>query len=227
MKSPNIKRALILRASIVIAGGFSFVYYFATSPFSTIIFYFTIQSNILVFVYYLVSLYHTYRTYKAGKIDLNYRPAIRGFVTLMITITGVVFAVILAPILYTSTPEQLGDFGVNQTAWRLFCSGLLHYYIPLAVILDWIFFCKKGYYRYKTTLLWFGYPLAYIVMVYVRAPFISDPTKKYIYPFFNPDIMKEWLIPGIAFLWVFFAGVAYFYVFLDNHLAKKKELNDG
>ena len=218
MSEKKEKWMLALRLSILISGGFSLVYYFATSSFMTIIFYFTVQSNILVFCFYLASLLHAYRSNKVGVTDWDYQPKWRGFITLMITITGLVFATILAPILSTTSPEQLGDFGTNQTPVRLFCSGLLHYYIPIAVIADWILFAKKRQYRLKTTLYWFRYPLAYIAMVYIRAPFISDSHRQYIYPFFNPDIMQGWLIPFIAFLWLFFSCVAFLYVYLDKKL---------
>lgn len=224
MLKTSDKWALALRLSIVTIGGFSLFYYVISSNLLNILAYFTFQSNLFVFLYFMASLKHTYHQSKAGKMDWDYKPNLKGFVTLMIAITGIVYAFILTPLLLTSTPEELMAFGMQQTPLRTIRSIILHYYIPFAVIMDWLFISKKGVYTFRKTFPWLFYPLAYILMIYLRAPFINDPVEKYIYPFFDPALMQGWLIPFILFLWLFFSGVVYLFVYFDQCLAKKKNL---
>jgi hypothetical protein len=218
MSNKQNKQMITLRISVVVCGIFALSYYLISATNASIVFYFTIQSNLLVLGYYLASFYHVYQSAKFNKIDWDYAPKWRGFITLMITVTGVVFAVILAPILSRLPAEDLGDFAVSPSLWKNLSSFMLHYYIPAAVIADWFFFAKKGQFSFKTTLSWFIYPLLYIIMVYVRAPFVENALTKYLYPFFNPEVMGIWLVPFTILLWLFFSGVAYLYVFLDNKL---------
>jgi hypothetical protein len=142
----------------------------------------------------------------------------------MITITGVVFAVILAPIISRMDPASLGDFIGDRSPIKLFFSAMLHYYIPFAVIVDWVFFAKKKQYRIKATIIWFVYPFSYIIMVYIRASIVGPVLSQYIYPFFNPTTMGKWLIPFILLLWVFFTGVSFLYVYLDQKLNEKTSI---
>lgn len=218
MLTKRNKLMLGLRISIVVSGLFAIGYYVLNARNASIIFYFTIQSNVMVLIFFTFSLYHTYQSRNETIIEWDYAPLWRGFITFIISITGVVFAIILAPILSRLPAEELGEFAVSPSGLKNFCSVLLHYYIPAAVIADWFFFAKKGQYTFKTTLRWFGYPLLYILMVYIRAPFVSDGFTKYLYPFFNPNTMGVWLVPFILLLWGFFTGVAYLYVFIDHKL---------
>jgi len=125
--------------------------------------YFTILTNLLVVLTFIVSavaLAH-------GKNKSL--SAIRSAVTVYILIVGIGFALLLS-----------GLDGVTFSAvpWD---NAVLHYIIPVAVLLDFIF--DRPYRtRFTKALWWLAYPFAYLVYTLLR----GAVTGWYPYPFLNP-----------------------------------------
>lgn len=102
--------------------------------------YYTTLSNLLCLVYfaYLIS---------TKKVETG---NFKGAVTLAITVTMLIYWLILAPY----------SFNVHG-AFEMTGALSVHLFLPLAVILDWIFFDQKGQFTKKAPVYWLAIPLSY------------------------------------------------------------------
>ncbi len=132
--------------------------------------FFTIESNILA-VILLVGL----GIYQLIDKKLPGAAYYRGAVTLYMTMTGIIYVLLLSGsevALQTTLP------GVNF---------ILHYLIPAVILLDWLVFPPEERLSWRIALLWLIYPLVYLVYSLVR----GNLTDWYPYPFINP-ITNGW-----------------------------------
>lgn len=132
--------------------------------------FFTIESNILgVFILLSLGL-----ATLAGKSDERFA-FVRGAVTLFMTMTGIIYVLLLA-----------GHEAELQTTipWVNF---VLHYLMPVAFVIDWLLFPPKQHIRFTRALAWVIFPIAYLVYSLGRGAF----TGWYPYPFLNP-ITNGW-----------------------------------
>jgi len=85
-------------------------------------------------------------------------------------VTGIVFSLLLS-----------GIEGVALTAvpWD---NIVLHYIIPIAMVVDWIADSPSRRIEFKKALVWLAFPLAYLVYSLIRGPIVNW----YPYPFLNP-----------------------------------------
>lgn len=128
--------------------------------------YFTIETNILVFVTLLLSAV-ALAAGKNGRLDI-----LRSAVTVYILIVGIGFAVLLA-----------GTDGVKLTAvpWD---NIVLHYIMPVAMLVDFLVDRPKSKLSFKKSLLWLLFPVVYVGYSLLRGPIVGW----YPYPFLNPDV---------------------------------------
>ncbi|MBY8984167.1 MAG: Pr6Pr family membrane protein [Candidatus Lokiarchaeota archaeon] len=112
---------------------------------------------------------------------------LKGAFTMYITITFVVFAVLLSPF---SQP----------TGFAAFNNLVIHYIIPIAFIVDWVLTETKMRYKWSYLPYWILYPLCYIVFAVIHGTF----TGNYVYYFLD--------ISALGFL-VFFLFVSVLIVF--------------
>ncbi|MFZ1250384.1 MAG: Pr6Pr family membrane protein [Candidatus Microsaccharimonas sp.] len=127
--------------------------------------FFTIQNNIFVVIALLLSAVVTASGKKSRALDL-----FRGFTTVFIIVVSVGFALLLA-----------GLQGVALTAvpWD---NTVLHYIIPIAVLVDFLIDRPTAKFSFKKNLSWLLYPAAYFLYTMVRGAI----TGWYPYPFLNP-----------------------------------------
>ena len=127
--------------------------------------YFTIESNILAVVTFLLSAFFLFAGKKNKKLDF-----LRGAATFFMVVTGIVFAVLLS-----------GIEGIVLTAapWD---NIILHYLIPIAIVIDWIVDGPSVKLSYRKALLWLVFPVAYVAYSLIRGPIVNW----YPYPFLNP-----------------------------------------
>ena len=127
--------------------------------------FFTILSNILAFTTLFVGAYYL----ASGKNRKN-SDILRGAATLYMVITGIVFSLLLANI-----------EGATLTAvpWD---NTVLHYIMPVALLVDWIIDRSKIKLSNKTALLWLMFPIVYVVYSLIRGSIVGW----YPYPFLNP-----------------------------------------
>ncbi len=143
-------------ATIIERGRFSPVNFFS---------YFTIETNILVFVTLLLSAIAVAMG-KNSKLDV-----LRSAVTVYILIVGIGFSVLLA-----------GIEGITLTAvpWD---NVVLHYIMPVAMLIDFLIDRPKRTIQFKKSLPWLLFPVVYVTYSLIRGAL----TGWYPYPFLNPE----------------------------------------
>lgn len=167
--------------------------------------FFTVQNNILVFITLLPSA-----LVLASKKSPRWLDILRGLSTVYILVVGIGFAVLLS-----------GLQGVALTAvpWD---NTVLHYIIPVALLVDFIIDRPKKRISFKTGLVWIVYPLIYVAYSLIRGAI----TGWYPYPFLNPanggygsiaTAVSGLVILGIALIWL----VTWVSVFGASHSKKK------
>lgn len=122
--------------------------------------FFTIESNILAIILLVL----------VGFKQQGSRLAVfRGAVTLYMTMTGVIYALLLS-----------GNEVALQTTipW---VNAVLHYMLPAAILADWLLFPPSRGVNPRTVFWWLAYPLAYVIYSLVR----GHVTGWYPYPFLN------------------------------------------
>lgn len=134
--------------------------------------FFTIESNIVVMVVCLFLVANPLRSgvwWEVARLNA----------LLAITITGIVFAVILAP-------------QVNLTGWALVATIGFHYISPWATVLGWLIFGPRPRFRWSTVAGAFILPVGWLIYIFVQGTF----THWYPYPFL--DVTRLGL--GVALL---------------------------
>jgi hypothetical protein len=151
--------------------------------------YFTIQSNLAV------GLLAGYAGWLAWRRQPDPPPAVKGAVTLYITITAVVFHLVLAnpasPFAMAQPDRDLVAAAGNQ---------LLHTIVPLLALLDWVLFDPRGRLRPRYALYWLAFPLGYLAFALVRGLIVGS----YPYPFLDAGALGY---GGVGLSTVFFAVV--------------------
>lgn len=174
--------------------------------------YYTILSNILCFIYFAVLVIAQRKKENA---------LIRGAVTMCITVTGLVYHFMLGGFMGTAAGA-----GVHVTALSV-SNILVHYVVPILVILDYFLFVPKGQYKSLYPLAWLVLPYAYFAFSMVRAEVSTrtftgfGATSRYPYPFLDVDLYgwdKVLLI--VLAVTVAFIALGYIVYVLDRLLGK-------
>ncbi len=122
--------------------------------------YFTLQSNLIVAIYFAIYLIGNYKNKKFFNKMI-------GGVTTYISITFVVFFIILEPIF---SPEGLSLAG-----------SILNHYVTPILVLGFLYEFRIDYtLKNKDIKIWIIYPIIYLCFLIVHGLF----TKDYLYPFF-------------------------------------------
>lgn len=145
--------------------------------------FFTIESNIIAGLVFILSA--------LAILVLGAQPKLlvflRGAATLYMMITGIVFAVLLAGL----------DVELTAVPWD---NIVLHYIIPLAIVIDWILDPPQVRIPFNVALIWFCFPILYLVYSLVRGGIVGW----YPYPFLNPGTNGYggviWVSLGIVLL---------------------------
>jgi hypothetical protein len=145
-------------------------------------------------------------------------PRIKGAFTMMITVTMIIYHVLLAggkfP-LYTG-----GDF----MFWLSLI--LLHYISPLMVILDWLLLSPKRAFRLYDPLIWTAIPFAYVIAMLIRAEIggiITGIGSRFPYFFLDIDLIGWMVMSGyVAVITFGFILVGYAMVLIDRLTAKPR-----
>jgi len=127
--------------------------------------FFTVEANIFAALVLLASAFATMRNKSIMGLAL-----LRGAATLYMITTGVVFGVLLSgydPSLLTLVP------------WD---NTVLHYIIPVAVLVDWLIDVPPRRIVFKRSLIWLVFPILYLIYSLIR----GDAVGWYPYPFLNP-----------------------------------------
>jgi hypothetical protein len=129
--------------------------------------FFTVESNIFAAVILIASGVLIGRKKQPSIVTM-----LRGASTLYMVTTGIVFSVLLSGLeanLLTAVP------------WD---NIVLHYIMPVAVLVDWLVDPPRNRIRFKQAIVWLLYPIAYVIYSLVRGAMVGW----YPYPFLNPAI---------------------------------------
>jgi hypothetical protein len=149
--------------------------------------YFTNLSNIFASLVFIMSALYL-MTHKQPSVADD---IIRGAAALYMTVTGIVYVTLLSG----------EDLGLLQPWINI----VLHYVMPSAVLLDWLYQPQKSTLSTKQTLYWLIFPAAYLTYSLLRGPLANW----YPYPFLNPDKVGGYggvAVYCVAILAVFFAA---------------------
>jgi hypothetical protein len=123
--------------------------------------YFTIQSNLIAIAALLWSA-------ASGASPSPRLDSFRGAATTYLTITFVVFALLLA-----ETDVDTAVFWVDR---------VLHRILPLVLVIDWLIAPPASRITWRRAVWWLAYPLAWLAYTMVRGAL----TDRYPYPFLDP-----------------------------------------
>lgn len=127
--------------------------------------YFTIEANTFAVIVLLLSAFALYGGSKHKSI-----PLLRGASTLFMAIVGIVFPLLLS---------GLENVEFTAVPWD---NIVLHYLMPVVVVLDWLLDLPKTRIAFKRGLIWISIPVAYVVYSLIRGAIVGW----YPYPFLNP-----------------------------------------
>lgn len=149
--------ALVTEVATLVAGD-----RFAAGDFFS---YFTVEANALAVISLMLSAFAAATRTAHRGLDI-----FRGAVTLYMTTTIGIFIVLLSG--YPSSE-------LTAVPWD---NTVLHYIMPMAVIVDWLVAGRVAPIRYRSALAWLLFPVAYLVYSLIRGPIAHW----YPYPFVNP-----------------------------------------
>ncbi len=162
--------------------------------------YYTLLSNIACMIFFAALLF--------GRRDA---PRVEGAMVFCITVTGIIYATLLAP-----------DDLAEGHFWK-FDNLVLHYVSPLMVIADWVVFSARGRVRAADPLCWLFMPLGYFGYILLRSTFagdIGDTGSAFPYHFIDPAVQGGWgpMLLGVGGLAVGMAVLGYIIFFVDRLL---------
>lgn len=165
--------------------------------------YFTVLSNTLAVV--MLALLAG----RPGWDQTRWFAIFRGAVTVYMSVTAIVYAVILAP--------NLADVAVPEP-WIDWSTHLVG---PVLIVLDWFFYPPRTELEPNTLGMWLGFPAAYLAYSLIRGPIVDW----FPYPFLDPDEVGGY--GGVA-LWtggvlVVTLGLSYLYYWWANRVVAKVE----
>ena len=126
--------------------------------------YFTILANVFVSVVFIMSAWYV----AVGRKPTLTDDIMRGASILYMIIVGLVYGTLLAD----------KDVGLTLPWVNI----QLHYSMPLAVAIDWLYQPQRSKLKAKQTLAWLIFPFLYVTYTLVRGAVIGW----YPYPFLNP-----------------------------------------
>ena len=148
---------------------------------------YTFQSNFLVFLWITCEVIYIKKEEKPKFLS----SIVHGAITLYITVTLVIFALILQPLAGIEGMFEIGNM-------------LYHYIIPILVIIEWVLTHKDEEYEKKMALYWLIYPFIYLGYAMI----VELVTGQYIYFFISITEYGALVILFVALLTLFFYGLA-------------------
>lgn len=158
--------------------------------------FFTILTNLLVAIYFSLSLVKK----KEGYLSIINKSGTLTAVTVYITVVGLVYQILLRSIWEPKGMQRVVD-------------ELLHSVIPILVIIFWYLYEEKKAIAYKQILQWLIYPLIYLIFVLIRGSFSNF----YPYPFVDVvNLGLKQVLINSAGLMLFFICLSVVYIKLGK-----------
>ncbi|MDR1533234.1 MAG: hypothetical protein LBS62_13820 [Clostridiales bacterium] len=178
--------------------------------------YYTVESNILVLVTFGIFIAKTAADLRRGggsksgvSGGAGYYERYAAVVTLAITVTMLIFWVMLAPVM--------------EPAYLLAYSNLqVHTFTPLLMIFDYFLFAAPGRMKKADPWIFAAIPFAYFIQstilgfAGVRYHAFSKTPTRFPYFFVDFDLSGAWVFFYVALFTVFFMGLAYLLLWFDG-----------
>jgi hypothetical protein len=129
--------------------------------------FFTVESNALAVVSLLLSSFVAVAGGISARLEF-----FRGAVTLFMTTTILIFIVLLS---------RLPASELTAVPWD---NTVLHYIMPLVIIIDWLVVNRRQPIEFRRALLWLAFPLLYLSYSLIRGPIVGW----YPYPFMDASV---------------------------------------
>lgn len=208
------KLSFIFKLFILIMCGIGLYLNFKIFSLNESLVYFTIQSNLLCFIFYLIVIVLTLMK-KLKKNNIYY--IVKGTSTMTITITMFVYQILL------SSSDGMGAY-INH---ELECN-FVHLYVPLLIIFDYIIFGEKGNLKKHYPFIWSIILIAYLIFDIVYVSLGGTFANGNNYPYFYMNVEELGLFKvmiNCLCIYIFFVGYGYIVQWLDNKVAKLKNLD--
>ncbi len=167
---------------------------------------FTTLSNLAVAMFYIVYIVMAVKS--ACPAESCVTRYFKFLITMSIMLTGLV------------AHFMLRQMFANMNAAVKAGLTLLHYVVPIATFLDWVFFDEKGRTEWKMPLFAAAFPVLYAAVSMIAAQFITGEGK-YPYPFLDVEALGAGAVAlNIVLLAAAFLAVGYIGVFADHKLKK-------
>lgn len=208
--------SLLYKLVIVLVAGYGlFLYSGLPAQFNWGMFkYYTILSNALCFIFFILSIVRVVaQIFKTGiKGPATLAPHFKGVVTNAIIVTLLIYQFVLA-----SSPFSMDVGGGNLG------NQIVHLFVPLLVIVDWLLFDKKGFYTFGDPFLGCILPFLYFVCTVFAAEMGTRYLNgsRYPYEFINFDALGvPKVMLNVSILLLVFLAVNFVIYFIDKLLGK-------
>jgi hypothetical protein len=204
---------------LCLAGNLDLLGVFTGKPGASVLLYYTSQSNVLCLVWFGVLLARCLSDIKSrGKTgSCSYNERFSALVTLSITVTMVIFWIMLAPAMDTGS------------LWK-FASLQPHLFTPLLMIADYLLFTKPGKLTRRDPLYSALVPLGYWIQatilglsgVVYRTDETTGAAVRFPYFFIDYD-QSGWMVAVyVAVIAIFYFSTAWLLVWSDHRRARVK-----
>lgn len=190
-----------------------------TTSVSAILSYYTLQSNIICLAFFVFILIVS--AVKDDYQESDVYHLVKGCITIIIAITGLVYAIALGPIGF--------DMQIDTSGLKNFMSNfLVHRLSPILVILDYFFFDKKGKFKFYYPFLWLIIPLNYLMYVYTYSAnggkfFGIGGSRKYAYFFLDyTQIGYTGVAWAIVIMVIFILVISFLLVIVDRVVGRRE-----
>lgn len=173
--------------------------------------YFTTLSNVFVVIYFYVLAFWQISNNDEEKTCIA--PWLKGMITLSICVTGLIAHIIL-------------NKGVVPS-WKEYTAlNILHYITPFMVVIDWLFFDKKGNYKTFFPFIWCIPAYVYMIYTYISVLVLKIKVGMRVgsdYPYDFLDIAKNGIATTLSLIVVLtlcFIILGYVFLFIDQFPAR-------
>lgn len=203
----------ILALGVILTGVLRNAEVFSDTPSWSSLLFYTMISDLICLGWMLLLVVRT-----AGDIRLHGAhgtstpsPRWSGAVMMAITVTMLIYLVVLVPTRYAA-----GDTDVFSLT-----DNLIHVATPILLILDWLLFVPKGSFRWIDPVLWTLIPYVYLAWAFVYGALGGEftPGQRYPYPFMDVAALglggvTTWIVA----LTIALIAVGFVYVVADRAL---------
>ena len=169
--------------------------------------FFTILTNILV----ALALTFPWLAPQSRAGQFFDRPSVRTAILAYIIIVAVIYHYLLAKLW-------------NPQGWQLLADTIEHVVTPALYVIDWVLFVPKGTVKWKSAVVWLGYPLVYAAYSLIH----GAVTGFYPYPFINVSNLGYYkVLINMAVLVLVFLGLGLALIGIDRRMGRSNEQAAG